>query len=459
MRSVGVNRGEFRMQAHHRKMLPFALAVLATCLFPGMVRAASDAHGVDMMPVLAALVVILVGARLGGALVAAAGQPAVLGELLVGVLLGNLGLVGFHGFEPVHSLVSVQVLAQIGVLFLLFNAGLESDLAEMKSVGRSALLVALIGVVVPIALGFVLSRVFFPSHSILSHLFVGAVLCATSVGITARVLTDLGRLRSMEGRIIIGAAVVDDILGLVVLAVIVGLVKASDAGEPFRAWSVAAIVAKAAVFLFVALLVGRKLSAFVFRFASRMNGEGLLLTGALAFCFGLSYLAGLAGLAPIVGAFAAGLILDETHYQILMDKDAARRSVKELLEPLATFLVPVFFVLMGMQVDLRVFSSPGVLTFAAMLTVVAVFAKQSCAIGVLERGADKWTVGLGMIPRGEVGLIFAGVGSTLTIAGERVVDGAVFSAAVAMVALTTLATPPLLGWRIRKQIRLEAGSR
>lgn len=183
-----------------------------------------------MMPVLAALVVILIGARLGGALVAAAGQPAVLGELLVGVLLGNLALAGFSGFESVHSLVS--------------GAGPRADRRPLSTVqrrsgigpcgdevGRPVRAVGCSdpGVVVPIALGFALSRLFFPAHSMLSHLFVGAVLCATSVGITARVLTDLGRLRSMEGRIIIGAAVVDDILGLVVLAVIVGLVKASDA--------------------------------------------------------------------------------------------------------------------------------------------------------------------------------------------------------------------------------------
>ena len=188
----------------------------------------------------------------------------------------------------------------------------------------------------------------------------------------------------------------------------------------------------------------------MFKLAARLTGEGLLLAGALGFCFGLAYLASFLGLAPIVGAFAAGLILDEVHYQDLRERDHAKRAVPELLEPITTFFVPVFFVLMWMRVDLSVFGAPGVLGFAAALTVAAVVAKQVCAFGVLERGADRIAVGLGMIPRGEVGLIFAGIGSTLTIAGERVVDGAIFSAVATMVALTTLVTPPLLAWRLRR---------
>jgi Kef-type K+ transport system membrane component KefB len=232
--------------------------------------------------------------------------------------------------------------------------------------------------------------------------------------------------------------------------VVVGVVKATDAGQPFHASTVTFIVLKAAGFLVAAVLLGRWLSARAFKFALRMRGEGLLLTGALAFCFGLAYLAGLAGLAPIVGAFAAGLILDEVHYQDLRQRDHARRDVPELLESISTFLVPVFFVLMGMRVDLSVFGNAGVLGFAAVLTLVAVLSKQACALGVLDRSADRLTIGLGMIPRGEVGLIFAGIGSTLTIAGQRVIDDALFSAVVAMVALTTLVTPPLLAWRLQR---------
>jgi Kef-type K+ transport system membrane component KefB len=319
----------------------------------------------------------------------------------------------------------------------------------MAAVGRSSLLVAVIGVIAPMVLGFACSAGFFPDNPMLSHWYVGAVLCATSVGITVRLLGDLGRARSLEGRIVIGAAVVDDVLGLVVLAVVTGLVRASDAGRPFQLSTVLWIVAKALGFLVGALLIGRRLSARAFRLATRLKGEGLVLTGALAFCFGLAYLAGLAGLAPVVGAFAAGLILDEAHYEDLRGRDRARRSVPELLEPISAFLVPVFFVLMGMRVDLSVFATPGVAAFAAALTLAAVLGKQACAIGVLERSADRIAIGLGMIPRGEVGLIFAGIGTTLTLGGTRLVSDAVFSATVVMVALTTLVTPPLLVWRLR----------
>ena len=424
--------------------------LLGTVLASGIAHAADQPHGPDLPPVLAALVLILVGAKLGGVLVSRFGQPAVLGELVVGVILGNLGLLGFHGLEPIRDLAAIDLLAQIGVLFLLFAAGLESDVGEMAAVGWSSLLVAVVGVIVPIALGFLCSAWFFPGHNPLSHWFVGATLCATSVGITARVLADLKRTKSAEGRIILGAAVVDDVLGLIVLAVVAGVIKAADAGQVFHASAVLWIVAKALIFLAGAILIGRWLSPRVFKLAARVKGDGLLLTGAVAFCFGLAYLAGLEGLAPIVGAFAAGLILDEVHYQDLREQDHARRAVPELLEPITTFFVPVFFVLMGMRVDLSVFGAPGVMAFAATLTAAAVVAKQACALGVLERGVDRIAVGLGMIPRGEVGLIFAGIGSTLTIAGMRVVDDAVFSAVVAMVAVTTLVTPPLLAWRLRR---------
>jgi Kef-type K+ transport system membrane component KefB len=427
-----------------------SLAIVFSALHAGVAFAATSSHGADLMPVLAALLVILVGAKLGGSLSAVLGQPSVLGELLVGVVLGNVSLLGIHGFDGIRELASVDVLAQMGVLFLLFAAGLESDVGEMFSVAGSAVMVAVIGVVVPILLGYVCSAWFFPQHNALTHWFVGAVLCATSVGITARVLADLKRTRTIEGRIIIGAAVVDDVLGLIVLAVVVGIVKATNAGQSLDMATVALIVVKAVGFLVAAILLGRWLSARVFKLAVRLPGEGLLLTGALAFCFGLAYLAGLAGLAPIVGAFAAGLILDELHYVDLRQRDRAQRSVPELLEPIAVFLVPVFFVLMGMRVELGVFANPGVLGFAAALTVAAILGKQACALGVLDRGADRWTIGLGMIPRGEVGLIFAGIGSTLTLAGERVIDDAVFSGAVVMVALTTLVTPPLLASRLRK---------
>src|SRR5262245_3024815 len=401
-----------------------------------------------MLPILAALVLILFGAKLGGALFVRMKQSAVLGELLAGVVVGNLGLVGVHGLEHVRDLQAIDVLAEIGVLFLLFEVGLGSDLGRMLAVGASACVVAVLGVVAPMVLGFGVTLAFFPQHSHLADWFVGASLCATSVGITARVLADLGKVESREGRIILGAAVIDDVLGLMVLAVVAGVIQAADRARAFDALAVLGIVGKSIAFLAAALVVGRWLSARAFGLASRLEGDGLLLATALVFCFGLAWLAGLAGLAPIVGAFAAGLVLDEVHYRDLRDRDHRHRSIGELLEPLSTFLVPVFFVLMGMRVDLRAFARVEVLGFAAVLTLVAVLGKQACSLGVLEKGCDRIAVGLGMIPRGEVGLIFASIGVTLTLAGERVVTPEIYSAVVMMVAITTLITPPLLTWRL-----------
>jgi Kef-type K+ transport system membrane component KefB len=271
------------------------------------------------------------------------------------------------------------------------------------------------------------------------------------VGITARVLKDIKRAESSEGRIILGAAVIDDVLGLIVLAVVAGIIQAVNTGQTFQAMTVLWIVLKAVGFLGGAIILGRWLSRRVFQIAGLLAGEGMLLSAALTICFAFSWLAGVMGLAPIVGAFAAGLILDEVHYRDLRQMDTKARDVPELLEPLTTFLVPVFFVLMGMRVDLSVFASREILAFAAVLTVVAFAGKQVCGLAVLQRGVDRIAVGIGMVPRGEVGLIFAGIGAGLSIAGTRVIDEKVFSAIVVMVALTTLVTPPLLVWRMKSK--------
>ncbi len=409
-----------------------------------------NAHGVDMLPILAGLVLILLGAKLGGSIFERFGQPAVLGELLAGVVIGNLGLVGFRALEGLAQLPALDVLAQIGVLFLLFQVGLETNVRQMASVGASSFLVAVLGVVAPMVLGFFTSSLFFPAHESLTHWFVGATLCATSVGITARVLSDLQRTDSTEGRIILGAAVIDDVLGLLVLAVVAGIIDAANRGTGFGAGAIFAIIGKSVAFLAGALWIGQWLAKRAFGWATRLRGQSMLISIALAFCFLLAFLAGVVGLAPIVGAFAAGLVLDEVHYRELRDRDHKRRDLSELLEPLSAFLVPVFFVLMGMRVDLSTFGRGDVLGFAAVLTVAAVIGKQACSLGVLEKKTDRLAVGLGMIPRGEVGLIFAGIGSALMLHGQRVIDDAVFSAVVMMVAITTLLTPPLLVWRLRR---------
>jgi Kef-type K+ transport system membrane component KefB len=204
----------------------------------------------------------------------------------------------------------------------------------------------------------------------------------------------------------------------------------------------------------LSLLLGRLLSPRLFRLATPLQGRGVLLAVALAFCFGLSWLAGRIGLAPIVGAFAAGLILEEVHYRELVDK--GEHPLEHLVQPIAAFLVPVFFVLMGMRTDLRSFAQPGVLGLAAALTAAAIVGKQICSLGVFRVPADRLTVGIGMIPRGEVGLIFANIGLELRLAGQPVVSAATYSAVVVMVVVTTLVTPPALKWSLARAQRRAA---
>ena len=416
-------------------------------LGPGV---ALPATSPDPLPMLGALALVLLGARLGAALMRRLGQPEVLGELLAGIVIGNLGWTGLHALDALQSLPGLDLLAQIGVLFLLFMIGLESDFSRMIAVGLSSLLVAVVGVVVPGALGFLVARAFHPGQPELVHVFVGAALCATSVGITARVLAELRHADTAAGRIILGAAVIDDVLGLIALAVVAGLISSAGHGAGVVPWTVGGIVVRAIGFLAGAIVIGRWISRHLFRLAAPIKGGGVMISLALVMLFALSWLAGVMGLAPIVGAFAAGLVVEEGHYESLRARDPGRRSVGELLEPLAAFLVPVFFVRMGMLVNLSAFLQPGVAVFALALTLAAVIGKQASGLGVVTRGVDRLAVGFGMIPRGEVGLIFAGIGASLTFGGAPVIDARDYAAVVAMVTLTTLIAPPLLAWRIRR---------
>lgn len=438
-----------------RPLPPAAVLVLGLLL--GLLPAlpAFAAGGGAVLPVLAGLVIVIVGAKLGGELFEFLKQPAVLGELIVGVLIGNLGLLGLHALEFLKTDPGLAILGEIGVILLLFQVGLETDLDEMLAVGWSSLLVAILGIVAPFLLGWGVAVWFVPEESTLAHAFLGATLCATSVGITARVLQDLGKSQTREARIILGGAVIDDVLGLLVLAVISGLIVATDTGQTLSSGAILLIIAKAAAFLVGAVLVGRWISPLLFRWAGRLRGHGVLLATALVFCFGLAYLSGLLGLAPIIGAFAAGILLDPLHYRHFIDR--GDHELDELVKPLSWLLVPVFFVLMGIQVDLATFRDPSVLGFAAVLTIAAVIGKMLCALGVVERGVDRLSVAVGMVPRGEVGLIFAAIGTTLKVAGVPVISPKIFSAIVIMVIITTLLTPPVLKYTLARADRRTKG--
>ena len=271
-------------------------------------------------------------------------------------------------------------------------------------------------------------------------------LTATSVGITARVLKDLGRSQSGEARVILGAAVIDDVLGLVILAVVGGVIAAADRGGSVSFGEIALTIGKAAGFLIGSLALGVYLSRKLFGLASKLKARGVLLAVGLAFCFLLSWLANAIGLAPLVGAFAAGLILEDVHYRDFVDR--GERSLEEMVHSISAFLVPIFFVLMGMRTELRSFAQLGVLALAATLTVAAIAGKQICSFGVIGKGIDRLSVGIGMVPRGEVGLIFANIGLALSIQGQRIINPATFSAVVVMVIITTMATPPALKWSL-----------
>jgi Kef-type K+ transport system membrane component KefB len=420
-----------------------ALAPAVALASPG------DGHSDPVAPLALALVIVLAAAKLGGELAVRLGQPAVLGELLAGVLVGNLSLVGITTLDGLWASPSLDMLARLGVLVLLFEVGLESTVGQMLKVGAPSVLVATLGVAVPFGLGWSTSAWLLPGQSAYVHAFMGATLCATSIGITARVFQDLNRLHTAEARIILGAAVIDDVMGLVILAVVGGTITAVGGGAALSGIGIALIVAKAIVFLSASLVLGVYLSPMLFKMASRLQARGVLLALGLAWCFLLAWVSSLIGLAAIVGAFAAGLILEDVHYRGFVDR--GEHALDELIRPISAFLVPVFFVLMGLRTDLRAFAAPGILGLALALTIAAVLGKQACSLGVWRPGVDRLTVGLGMIPRGEVGLIFANVGTSLYLDGNPVIDRNTYSALVVMVMLTTLVTPPVLKARLGRR--------
>jgi Kef-type K+ transport system membrane component KefB len=381
------------------------------------------------------LAILLVVAKIGGDLAIRIGQPAVVGELGVGILLGALPI---HIDDPM-----LEVLAQLGVILLLFEVGLESTTRDLMKVGVSAVLVAIIGVAVPVGLGFAVARWLLPGAGVYTHVFLGATLAATSVGITARVLKDLDASTSPEARIILGAAIVDDVLGLVLLAAISGAATAAAAGESMSIDRTVLILGKAVAFLVIAFAIGSQLARLIFRAASFLRSRDVLLAIGLGVCFFLSWLAHVVGLAPLVGAFAAGVLLEDAHFTRFAER--GEPSLERHIQPIASFLVPLFFVVTGLHVKLSALGKPGALGLAAALTVAGVIGKQVCGLGVVTPGVRRSVVGIGMVPRGEVGLIFASAGLSL-----KLLDQSSFAAVVGMVVVTTLMTPPALKLLLRK---------
>jgi len=409
--------------------------------------------------VLLSLTVIYFASKLGGEICLKINLPPVLGELLGGVIIGIsvLRLLVFsgsgaeasdsvimtlltatgdldpEGAKEVFSSLSevISVLSEMGVVILLFEIGLESDLKELIRVGPKAAIVAVVGVVAPFCLGTLGLMYFFHVEAIPS-IFAGAALTATSIGITAKVLAEIERLNSTEGQIIIGAAVLDDILGIIVLAVVGSLVKTGEV----QISNILILTLSAATFLIGSILLGRFLSPLFVGLINEMKTRGQLLIVSLIFGFVLSYIAQIIQLEAILGSFAAGLILAETE---------KREELEEQILPLADFFVPIFFVSVGAKTDLSVLN-PGIpsnregLIIAAFLILVAILGKVITGFTLLgDTSINKLAIGVGMIPRGEVGLVFAGVGSASGALSE-----AMTAAIIMMVIVTTFVAPPWL---------------
>jgi Kef-type K+ transport system membrane component KefB len=379
-------------------------------------------HGIDLASFLLAFASALIGAKLLGEIAERLGQPAVLGELLAGVLLGPSVL----GLVPLTD--AVFLLAEIGVILLLFEVGLETSLEELARVGGPALTVALAGMALPFLGGYLFTRAL--GHPALTAIFVGAALTATSIGITARLLAELKVLKSREGQIILGAAVVDDVLGLVVLAVVA---RIAESGSVSPAMVVRA-TALAVGFLAVALVLGIPLGHRLVRIVGQANVRGILLAASVAFALLVALAAKKAGSAEIVGAFATGLVFARTN---------RRHDISAAVKPVVDIFAPLFFVSVGAQVDVALLN-PAVeanrpaLLLALGLTAIGFagkFAAGFCAWGGVRRAF----IGSGMVPRGEVGLIFASLGKA-----TGALPNPVFVAVVIAVFATTFLAPPLL---------------
>jgi Kef-type K+ transport system membrane component KefB len=373
---------------------------------------------------LLALLAIFAAAKLFGELAERIGQPAVLGEMVGGIVIG---VSGFRLIDPHNS--TLHLLSQLGVVLLLFLIGLETDLKRLLSVGGASVSVAVAGVALPFAAGAGVGILLgYPSTV---AIFLGAALTATSVGITARVLSDLGHMKSDEAQVILGAAVVDDILGLVLLAV----VSAAAAGEKLTTLAITKMFALAFGFVALAIVIGSILAPHLIRWIAHLRVVKALFFTSLMFAFGLAWLADLAGSALIIGAFAAGLVLARTE---------RGGDIEHEVHDVAHFFVPIFFVLVGAAVDLRSLNPMNAATrpffvIGLLLTLVAIAGKLLAGYAAFGRPLRKIIIGVGMIPRGEVGLIFAQVGLT-----AGVLTSGLYSSVALMVMATTFVAPPTL---------------
>lgn len=411
-------------------------------------------------------------------------QSGVLGELLMGVLLGNIlyfsgmeimyilrdspavfsivqkMLEGVNRMESVNSVISdkhyahqvynalsgphgndyikisyvVDSLSRYGVIFLLFMVGLESSLTELKKTGKESLLVAIIGILAPIALGIISVYIFVPNAESSTALFIGATLSATSVGITARVLKDMKKLDTRESKTILGAAMIDDVLGLVILAVVSSMVI----NHTVDFLDIMQIIVMSLLFFPVALIVGPIILRKMIKLSEFLDPWESKLLISFIFVMGFSWLATLVQMSTIIGAFVAGIILHDGFFESREKELKNPLSIKHLMAPFEAIFAPLFFMIIGIQVRVETFFNWHVLMMALVLIVVAIIGKIASGFGA-HKGDDRLLIGIGMMPRGEVGLIFASVGKSI-----GVISDSLFSSVILMIVVTTILTPYLM---------------
>jgi len=379
---------------------------------------------VSVAEFLLALIAIFVAAKAFGEVAERLKQPAVLGEIIGGIVVGVSGLNLVHAHDP-----TIHLLSELGVILLLFLIGLETDLNKLLSVGGSAAAVAIVGVLLPFAGGVALGHAL--GFRVIVSVLLGASLTATSVGITARVLSDLGHLHDDESQVVLGAALIDDIIGLVILTIVSTIAE----GGELTFLGVGKIVLVAFGFVFLAIIIGSKLAPYLLRAIDRIDIARGLFFAAVVFAFTLAWIADRVGSAVIIGSFAAGLVLARTK---------KRHDIEAEVHDVAQFFIPIFFVVVGAAIDLRSLNpfdpdTRRFLIIGLLLTLIGIVGKVAAGFVVTGRGLRRIVIGVGMIPRGEVGLIFAQVGLA-----TKILDTGLYSAVALMVMVTTLVTPPLL---------------
>jgi len=477
------------MNARHNYRRFFLLLVIA--LLPSVAAAFQFhvSHNDPIAPVILGVTGILFVALIGRFTARKLGFPSVLGELMMGILVGNIAyyfsfelimvlregpaifdtmenllkgeglelaclnaigvegtwyildiLRGPHGSELLQVAHTVDVFSRYGIIFLLFLVGLDTSIDEMRKVGPDSGRVAIVGVLLPFLLGLLASTLLIENVAFNTSLFLGATLSATSVGITAMVLQEMKMQQTEIARIILGAAVFDDVLGLLMLAIVSGIVVTGSVDLV----NIAMIIVTATLFLLAAVYLGPFFLRFVVRLFCRLDLVEAKMFVSFLFVMVLAWMANLSGLATIIGAFTAGLILHDAYFESWDNDRKCPVTIKDLIMPLEVILVPIFFVLMGVQVKLETFMQPGVMMLAAGLVAAAIVGKVVSGFGAFGV-RNRWAIGVGMMPRGEVGLIFAAIGKSL-----GVMDDALFSAVVMMVIITSLLSPPLLKYCLRR---------